>query len=50
VLGKTRTHVKVLLFRARQTLASDLAESQSRAAAPSPAASHPLPSIAKFCV
>jgi RNA polymerase sigma-70 factor (ECF subfamily) len=50
VLGKTRTHVKVLLFRARQTLAADLAGSQSRAAPLSPAASHSLPSIAKLCV
>jgi RNA polymerase sigma-70 factor (ECF subfamily) len=50
VIGKTRTHVKVLLFRARQTLASELAERQSRSTAPSPSASHHLPSIAKLCV
>jgi RNA polymerase sigma-70 factor (ECF subfamily) len=54
VLGKTRTHVKVLLFRARQTLAIELAGSKPqlpmKAGVSSPTASSRILSSVKVCV
>jgi DNA-directed RNA polymerase specialized sigma24 family protein len=52
VLGKTRTHVKVLLFRARQTLASELEgnPSSSKAAVSSRSVARRIPLIVKSCL